>query len=67
MRNARYMQTMGGDDVSNVQARGGSNYVAGSAYLLGVRTIAGAATAALYGKAGCLVQLVFLDFSLAHH
>jgi hypothetical protein len=30
-----------------------------TAYLMGVRTIARAATAALYGKAGCLVQLVF--------
>lgn len=51
------MQTMGGGDVSNVQARRGSNYVADSAYLMGVRTIVRAATAALYGKAGCLVQL----------
>jgi hypothetical protein len=54
------MQTMGGGEVSNVQARRGSNYVADSAYLMGVRTIARAATAALYGKAGCLVELVFL-------
>jgi hypothetical protein len=60
------MQTMGGDGVSNVRARGGSNYVVDPTYLLGVSTIARAAATALYGKAGCLVQLVFLDISLAH-
>lgn len=52
------MQTVGGGDARNVQDRLGSNYVAETACLMGVRTIARAATAALNGKAGCSPQIV---------
>jgi hypothetical protein len=53
------VQTVGGVDVGNVQARGSSNCVTDSAYQMVIRTIAGAVTVALYGQAGCLVESVF--------